>query len=223
MKLKVDFIENDISFSNDSVVSIEIENKKYFYRFVKGLHDFTNGLKPEEYQFYDDENKEINPSIQIFLDYFSFDIETKKTTTELYKNIMNNVDENASKELINNYKKIYTTLSKTLRNIDLPLVIQQEFDLETLLKAFKVSIQKKEELLDNLLLLIDVEKLLKIHTLQIFVNLKQYLTKEELIEFYKYAIYNNVQILLVDSQTYGISLNNEKKLVIDENLDEFML
>ena len=72
-------------------------------------------------------------------------------------------------------------------------------------------------------MLIDVEKLLKIHTLQIFVNLKQYLTKEELIEFYKYAIYNNVQILLVDSQTYGISLNNEKKLVIDENLDEFML
>ena len=47
--------------------------------------------------------------------------------------------------------------------------------------------------------------------------------KNELIELYKYAIYNNVNIFLVDSQSYGVTLKYEKKLIIDDNLDEFVL
>lgn len=41
--------------------------------------------------------------------------------------------------------------------------------------------------------------------------------------FYKYAIYNNIKIVLIDSQSYGIKLEYENKLIIDENLDEFVL
>ena len=42
-------------------------------------------------------------------------------------------------------------------------------------------------------------------------------------ELYKYSIYNGIPLLLIDSQCYGGTLNNEKKLIIDENLDEFMI
>lgn len=55
------------------------------------------------------------------------------------------------------------------------------------------------------------------------INLKQYLNKNELIELYKYSIYNEINIVLVDCETYGITTNNGKKLVIDENLDEYVL
>ena len=78
-------------------------------------------------------------------------------------------------------------------------------------------------MLDNLLLLIDLENTLKFNNILVFVNLKQYLSKNELIEFYKYAIYNKIQILLIDSQAYGVTLEYEKKLIIDENLDEFVI
>ena len=87
----------------------------------------------------------------------------------------------------------------------------------------KISINKTDDLLNNLLLLIDLEKVLKINEILFFINLKQYLSQEELIEFYKYAIYNEIKIVLVDSQSYGVKLDYEKKLIIDANLDEFVL
>ena len=88
---------------------------------------------------------------------------------------------------------------------------------------FKLSINSKDEIIEKLLLLIDIEKIFHINKLLIFVNLKQYLTKEELKELYKYSIYNNVKILLIDSECYGTCNEFEKKLIIDENLEEFVL
>jgi CRISPR type II-A-associated protein Csn2 len=86
-----------------------------------------------------------------------------------------------------------------------------------------ISVKLEEKLLDNLLLLIDINSVLKLNKIVIFVNLKQYLTKDELEELYKYSIYNKVNIILIDSQTYGCTINNEQKLIIDSELDEFIV
>lgn len=49
------------------------------------------------------------------------------------------------------------------------------------------------------------------------------ITNQELLELYKYAIYNKINIILIDSQCYGGTLEYENKLIIDRNLDEFMI
>ena len=67
------------------------------------------------------------------------------------------------------------------------------------------------------------EKILKVNEVLVFVNLKQYLSKDELKEFYKYIVYNNLCAVFVDSQTYGIADNMENKIIIDDNLNEFVL
>lgn len=118
---------------------------------------------------------------------------------------------------------IFSLRTSLLNEIDLPLCVDNEFNFDNLSKLIKIAIETKDELLDNLLLLIDLERVLKSKCLLVFVNLKQYLSKNELIELYKYAIYNNVNIFLVDSQSYGVTLKYEKKLIIDDNLDEFVL
>jgi len=105
----------------------------------------------------------------------------------------------------------------------LPFSIDGEVDIDNLLKVLKLGINEKDELLDNLFLLIDIEKIFNGENILIFVNLKQYLSKKELIELYKYAIYNQIQIILIDSQCYGGTLDYENKLIIDENLDEFVI
>ena len=223
MKLNVSFVDNEIILDKSYVTAIEIENKKYFYRFVKGLFDISNNQKIDDFQFIDNEEKYFYPSLEIINNYFELDINSKKTLTELYKNIANCFDEEMIQELMKNYRQIYNSLNKILKSIDLPLSIQQEYENDLFLKSMKISISMKEELLDNLLLIIDINRLLKLHQVIIFINLKQYLTKDELTELYKYAIYNNVNVLLIDSQSYGPSIDNEHKLIIDSNLDEFML
>ena len=95
--------------------------------------------------------------------------------------------------------------------------------LEGLIKLLNLEVVSQNDLLQNLLLLIDINKELKVFDIVVFVNLKQLLTKDELVELYKYAIYNNVFLLLIDSQAYGVPLEYERKNIIDENLDEFVL
>ena len=103
------------------------------------------------------------------------------------------------------------------------LSLNSDFDLNIVIKLLNISINKKDNILDNLLLLIDIEKELCLNKLLIFVNLKQYLSKSELVELYKYLLYNNIDVLLIDSQAYGVNNEYEKKLIIDEELEEYLI
>lgn len=223
MNLNINFLENNIIISNEYISVLEIENKKTFYRIVNLLNKFSLGETIEEIDFYVENEEKNNIKINLFLDYFNWNLDSKKINNELQKNIIDKLDDEYILELTKIYKKLYNTLNKMLLEVELPLEITQDFDINIFIKNMKVTLQQKNELLDNLLLIIDITNILKLNDLLIFVNLKQYLSTTELIELYKYSIYNNIKILLIDSQTYGPTLEFEKKLIVDENLDEFVL
>lgn len=225
MKLNIKYIDNDILIDNENVYSIEIENKKSFYRLVNDFVSISLGNIVDDINLYDDNFEEVNilGKVSIIIDYFNINFDVKRYNAEINKIVLKNIDEKMQQEFLTNYRKLYNSLKKVLNDIDLPLLITSEFDLDDLLKLFKISINKNDNLLDNLLLLIDLEKLLNINKFIILVNIKQLLDKNELEELYKYALYNSVNLLLIDSQSYGVCLKNEKKLIIDENLDEFMI
>lgn len=53
------------------------------------------------------------------------------------------------------------------------------------------------------------------------VNVKQYLDSDELVEFYKYCVYNNVKLLLLERGSEVSLLERERILFVDEDYDEF--
>ena len=125
--------------------------------------------------------------------------------------------------MLKSYNRLIDTFLKILNKSDLPLQIMEEITIENIIKNLKLSISPKNDLLNNLLLLIELERILKTNNLLIFINLKQYLSDEELNELYKYALYNSVNLLMIDSQCYKNTNEYEKKLIIDSNLDEFVV
>lgn len=224
MNLIVDYFDNKEIITNEYINVIEVENKRYFYRFVNDLYSiYTNGYS-DNVRFVDD-NKEINMDnkLKIFINYFDFQFDSKKYTNEISRYVGDYINEEDKKNLINLYNKIVKIYKKSLNDIDLPLYIDNDISIENINKLIKLGISPKEELLDNLMLLIDLEDTLNTNNLLIFINLKQYLNKNELVELYKYAMIKDVKILLIDSHSYGVTLKNEKKHIIDENLDEFMI
>lgn len=225
MNLKINYFDNNIKIENDNIQVIEIENKKTFYRLVSDLYKIKNDEKLDEVFFYDDNNQEINMynKVDLYVNFFDIDLNSKKNLNILNKNIINSLTDNVKEEILNSFKKLSRSFTKILSDIDLPLSLNDNVTVDDIIKLLKISINKTDDLLNNLLLLIDLEKVLKINEILFFINLKQYLSQEELIEFYKYAIYNEIKIVLVDSQSYGIKLDYEKKLIIDANLDEFVL
>lgn len=225
MKINIDYIDNEIIITEDTIFNIEIENKTYFYRLISEFNAIANGELVENINFVDKYNNELTllNRIDLYIDYFNIDFNSKKVINSLYKMLKNNLNEENKIKINNYYSKIKNILSKTFIDYNLSLVINDEFDLEMLFKMLKVNIKNKDNLFDNLLLLIDINSIFNINELLVFINLKQYLTNEELKEFYKYSLYNNVKIILIDSQTYGTTNEYEKKLIIDNNLDEFLL
>lgn len=227
MKINIDYIDNDIIISDDNIFNIEIENRTYFYRLIKDLNCISNGIdttQESDIIFFKD-NMELNllSKIDLYIDYFNIDFNSKKILNSLYKSIKSTISEEDKNKINSYYLKIKNILSTSFLDYSLPLNMSDEYDIDIIIKLLKINIEKKNSLLENLLLLIDINNTFKINELLIFVNLKQYLNKEELNELYKYSIYNNIKILLIDSQCYGACNEYEKKLIIDSNLDEFLL
>lgn len=225
MKINFQYVDNDIVLSDNKIMVMEVENKSYFYRIINDLNLISHGNILETVVVYDNGDSEIILSnrMEIYVDYFNIELNSKKNLISLYKTLKNSINDEDKDNIAKYYTKIKKILSKSLLDSNLLLNLNDEYDLDNLLKLFKVNIALQNNLLDNLLLIIDINTMFKNNDLLIFVNLKQYLTKIELEELYKYSIYNDVKILLIDSQCYGVTSDLEKKLIIDLNLDEFLI
>ena len=225
MNLIYTFLDNKIDLYNDYVNSIEILNNNYFYRLTNLVYKYSNNQETEEFYFTENnEEIKLNKKIRIITNYYDFDFNNKKYINELIKNISNNTDDNILLKLNNNYNKLYKVLSSLINSVDLnfKVDINDEFSINEILNNFNLSIPSKDNLLDNLILLIDIEKQFNINKILVFINLKDYLSREEIIEFEKYCIYNNVYVILFDNSKYK---NNsyEKKFLIDNDLSEVIL
>jgi len=225
MKLNFNYLENRIEMKAGEIRALEIENKSYFYRIISELAAINRGEIIEGIQLYDENDNEMNAEnkFSILIDYFDFENYTKKYMSSICKNLGKEIDEIERNEILKIYTKLVKKTEKVVNKFDFSISLKADFDLEKLLKLLNATLVLKETLLENLMLLIDIEKVLNTKKVLVFVNLKEYLEKNEIKELYKYAIYNNINIMLIDSRAYGPCLEYEKKLIIDSNFDEFMI
>ena len=225
MKLCIKYIDNNLVFNNEYINCLEVENKNYFYKIVKELNNIANGEMEDNVIFTDNESNEINiiNKINIIIDYFNIDFNSKKILSLINKKINSSISVNDKDNLSKLYNKIKKIYIPILNDMDLNIDINNDFDLDLIVKLLNISIKNKDNILDNLFLLTDIEHELNISKLLVFVNLKQYLNEQELIELYKYLLYNNIVVLLIDSQAYGVCNEYEKKIIIDNELEEYKI
>lgn len=222
MKITVSYLENNIEINNENINVLEIENKKIFFRLINDLNQICNGNVIEEIKtFIDDKEVSITNKVNVISDYFNIDF--SKYMLSINKLINENLKDNSDKSLLLLYKKLIQKYNSIISTVDLPIMVNNDVTIESLTKILKLKINYKNSIIENLFSIIELERSLKYSKFMVLVNLKQYLDDTELKELYKYSIYNNVNIILVDSQCYGCSHDFEKKLIVDDNLVEFMV
>lgn len=225
MKIKIDFIDSEINFDVSNIYSLEIYNKSYLYRLSMLLHLLSEGEILEEIIAFDKNNEEIKLSnnIRMFINYFDFNFDSKKYSTDITKHVLLNMEDYDKEAILSSFIKLCNLVDSELVKSQLPITVSIEEEIDTIIKMLKLKINQKENLLDNLLLIIDLEVALNSKKVLCFLNLKQYLTKEELYEFYKYATYNSIYIIMIDSAKYDYINEYEKIIIIDDNLDECVI
>lgn len=226
MKLKINGFENELIFDHENINILVIDNPQCFSHIIQLINDKSNGIESNEIFLLDDNENEINISKEIYLvcDLFNIDYSSKKILNKLYKIISDNIQLSQDYVIENLSIKLRNYIIGEINELPFEFTMKSELDIIDVLKLYDVKIDNSSytNIIERLELLIDLISTLKIAAILVIPNLKMYLSEQELLELYKYSLYNNVKLLLIE-RNQMFKLEYEKILVIDENFDEQIL
>lgn len=223
MKLRINGFENEFVFNDNNVNILQIEEAKCFTHIIDVINQKINGYENNEIFLLDEEDKEIkiDKNMYIALDLFNIDYNSKKILNKMYDIIARNIQNSQEIELEKITIKLRNYLIQEINELPFEFVMKSEISIQETLKLFDVkidsinysSILERLEMLVNLISTLDIAKVL------VIPNLKMYLSEYEIIEFYKYSLYNNVKLLIVERNAKE-KLKYEQIMRIDENFND---
>lgn len=222
MRLKIVGFENELIFNNNINVLI-ISNKECFLHVLECINSKNQGLENNEIFLLDSENNELNmeKNILILFDVFNIEYNSKRFLNKIYDIVSNNIklkNDFIIEELI---FKLRNYIIEEINELPFEFLMKDEVDILDILKLFSLKIDSRSytTILERIELVIDMLSIIQPDTLLIIPNLKLYMSDEEIIELYKYSLYNNINLLVVE-QKFNNKLEYENVLLIDENFEE---
>lgn len=217
-------LNNKISFEEGNINVLEIYNKKLFYNLITILNESDNSMEDNQIVLMqNDERVSIGKNVFLLTDVFNIDFNSKKILNKLYSTLIENIKNRQDDELENITLKLRNYLIEEINELPFEFSIKSELELNDLLKAFELKVDTicYTTIVERIEFIIDIISTLKIATILVIPNLKIYLDENELLEIYKYSIYNNVQLLIIENSNSEKLLKYEIKNIIDEEFDEF--
>lgn len=205
----------------DKVNVLVIENQKLFVEILSDINDQINGLEGKMVLSIDNISCLISQNLELISEYVPFDVNKKNLIIKLYKKL-NNIAVN--EEFFIKNKSLNTNI------IDFALEVSNELDNEFEFNAeidpinifkiidfkFNQSLNLTEKIIEYIKIVRDYDK----EKCFILVNLRNYISLDEIDEFYKMILYNKFKVLIISGGDHPKS-EYEEKIVIDEDLCQF--
>lgn len=165
-----------------------------------------------------EKNYELSKYIELILEPFSLQLNNKKLKTKLYHEISTIANDYFYSQGLELYSYICAYLENLLEKIPYPVKYKDEWNILELLKLYNIEID--EECNDICEKLFNYIKLMnQVCGIRIFitVNLKQYLTENQLLELYKFVRYSKIQLVLIEFNMYHKKIDGEDIYILDED------
>lgn len=217
--------ENKIYFKENAVNILEIYNQKLFSNFISYINEQSNGGTEEDNKIVlmDEEKRlKIDKMVYVLTDLFNIDFNSKKIINKIYNMLNQNIKNRQDNEIENTILQLRHYLVEEINEIPFEFNINSEIEMLDLLKAFNVKIDSScyTTMVEKIEFVINILASLKIARVLVIPNLKTYVNEDELLEIYKYSIYNNINLLVIENRHSEKLLKYEQKNIIDENFDE---
>lgn len=226
MKLKINGFDNEIIFNDENINILEIKDSKCFTHIIKILNEKINGIESNEIFLLDNNENELNMGKEMYMifDLFNIDYNSKKIISKIYEIISENIKKNQDHEIENETIKLRNYIIQEINELPFEFVMKRELEISEILKLYNLKINpiNYASILERAELLIDIISTLQIAKILVLPNLKTYLSEDELVALYKYSLYNNVKLLLIERYNTK-KLEYEKTMLIDETFDEEIL
>lgn len=217
--------EKKINFEENTVNVLEIYNQKLFSNFISCINEQSNGEADEDNKIVlmDEEKRvKIDKNVYVLTDLFNIDFNSKKIINKIYNVLEQNIKNRQDNEVENIMLQLKNYLIEEINEIPFEFNINSEIEILDLLKVFnvKIDISCYTTIVEKIEFIISVLSNLNIAEVLVIPNLKTYVDENELLEIYKYSIYNSVKLLIVENTHSEKLLKYENKNIIDENFDE---
>lgn len=200
-----------------------IENTLFFRKIVVDLfNQVEKNLNGDFMLFEGLEQISLSRNVLIISDFLNLDYNNKKYINHLYKKLIDLVNglefQNIKYELEN---KIYNFLLKLKDYSDYPIDFNDELNYIDLFKAFDVKFEVDSNLyIENIINFIDICYKLNLMKCVIFVNIKNFITKDECYLIYKELMYKKIPVILFENHDRYTLNEYERKIIIDNDLCE---
>lgn len=167
----------------------------------------------------------MSKEMYMIFDLFNIDYNNKKVVTKLYEIIAENVKNSEEYALEDLSLKMRNYLIQEINELPFEFIMKDEIHTIDLLKIFNLKVDDANytTIMERLELVINLITTLKLATVLILPNLKMYLKEEDLLELYKYSLYNNVKLLLIERGISQNKLKYEEIYQIDNQFEERLL
>lgn len=207
-----------IDFENKSIFSLIIENKKLYRKVIEDL--INNIIIDDGNIILSKNNKLIVPEKEIFVfsDYFNFDV-NKFVLNKYYKELKNLSENDFFDETLEIKEVLRNYVTKLVEN-EYSIKLEEDLDISQILKAFGVKFQRNEDLLLNLFEWIKILNELLGYEIFFFINLENFLSDDELVEFSKFILYNKYKVVFLENFNRNKLFDDDNLIIIDNDLCE---
>lgn len=207
-----------IDFENKSIFSLIIENKKLYRKIIE---DLINNISIDDGNIIlSKNNKLIVPEKEIFVfsDYFNFDV-NKFVLNKYYKELKNLSENDFFDETVEIKEVLRNYVTKLVEN-EYSIKLEEDLDISQILKAFGVKFQRNKDLLLNLFEWIKILNELLGYEIFFFINLENFLSDDELVEFSKFILYNKYRVVFLENFNRNKLFDDDNLIIIDNDLCE---
>lgn len=149
---------------------------------------------------------------------FSLEINNRKVIGKLYQEIEHRINETCTEDAAKIDAEVVRLLDRISTDLPYTLSYSLDLDIQGLLKLYNVVLDEYEmDLLEKLCTYIRNLHQLCRTEIFVFLNLKQLISEEQLLELYKFCYYEKVFILDVESSCLP-RVETEKYTILDKDL-----
>ena len=217
MKLLNNKYNFNFSFDDDIVNVLVCENARVYNDLIVELYKSECNINSSFVLSDKEKIIDFNNNCEIIFNPFKLDINNRKNIERLYLELskLMSVDEMFIKknELFSN---IFMYINKLSMISDFDITYNDRIDDKNLLKLVGISLDNEGLFIDKLLNYIKITNMLQGNKIYILVNLKSFVSSNDILRIYRDIEYNKYNVLLlenIDNQKIG----NENKIIIDKD------
>lgn len=225
MKIVFEGLELPIEIECGVVNVLEVENSTLFARICRSL-SLGEVDKFEPYSIWDDEGEELSPSAALLMvsDPLNFPWDDRRLGGNLPRvlEMLMREDEERRVEIESAEAKLSALISSLTYQVNGDYAFAVEWNLAKYLKSFSFGIERYEgdSYLESCISFLDFASDMAIKQVLVFVNLKTFLSENDLQELYDRIFFLNLPVLLLENVHDVSSYLYERKVWVDQHFLE---